>query len=359
MAKATKLASGQWRAQAYSHTEIVDGKQKKIRESFTAPTKKEAEYLAAKFKMQNKRTEIVNISLGDAMEGYIDSKDGILSPSTVRQYRQIKRTYLLDLQSVPLKAITNLKIQIALNQDYKEKELSPKTMRNISSLLSSSIQLYNDDFRYRVTLPEKERYQYHLPTQSELSSLLRSTEGTKLRTAILLAICLGLRRGEICALQWSDFDYEQKLVQINKAMVLDEKGRWQIKKPKSYAGIRTLSVSDGLIAELKKIDAASPMDGLSPTRVSQQFARALKKEGLKKFRFHDLRHFNASTMMAEGIPDKYAIERMGHSTTAILKSVYQHTEDAKRAETDKVINHCIDTFLENSSHESSHKIKNP
>ncbi len=50
-------------------------------------------------------------------------------------------------------------------------------------------------------------------------------------------------------------------------------------------------------------------------------------------------------MLSEGIPDKYAVERMGHSTTAILKSVYQHTEDTKRMEVNAMMNGCIDSLL--------------
>ncbi len=73
--------------------------------------------------------------------------------------------------------------------------------------------------------------------------------------------------------------------------------------------------------------------------------RAVKAAGLEHFRFHDLRHFNASLMLSEGIPDKYAVERMGHSTTAILKSVYQHTEDTKRMEVNAMMNGCIDSLL--------------
>lgn len=52
-------------------------------------------------------------------------------------------------------------------------------------------------------------------------------------------------------------------------------------------------------------------------------------------------------MLAEGIPDKYAVERMGHSTTAILKSVYQHTEDGKRREVNSAMNGRIDSLLAN------------
>lgn len=77
MATAKRLPSGNWQVKVYSHTEYVDGKPKRIRESFTAPTKAEAEYQAALFKRQNKRKNTCDLSLGDALEGYINSKDGI------------------------------------------------------------------------------------------------------------------------------------------------------------------------------------------------------------------------------------------------------------------------------------------
>ncbi|HBF65577.1 MAG TPA: site-specific integrase [Clostridium sp.] len=357
MANAKKLPSGQWRVQIFSHTEMIDGKPKKIRESFTAPTKKEAEYQAALFKLKNERRTEVTITLGDAIEGYINSKDGILSPSTIRGYKQIKKTYLHGLQDQKLSEITNLKIQVALNQEKKASNLSPKTMRNIAGLLSSSIKLFNEDFKFKVTLPEKERYDYHLPSQEEIANLLDFTQGTELHIAILLGACLGLRRGEICALNWNDFDWDKKTVKINKAKVLDESDQWKTKNPKSYSGNRVLSLSEGLINELKKYESKGSIVSISPTIITHRFTRAVKASGIEHFRFHDLRHFNASLMMAQGIPDKYAMERMGHSTTHMLKSVYQHTENQKRNEINNIMNECVDSFLDSGSHKSSHAKK--
>lgn len=353
MPKAKKLPSGNWRVQVYSHTEIVDGKPKKILKSFTAPTKKEAEYKASLFQMQLNQNRCADVTLAEAMTGYIDSKDGILSPSTILGYRQIQRSYLLELQQEELAKLTNLKIQVALNNERKEKKISPKTMRNIVGLLSATLNLYADGFVLKVTIPEKERYEYHLPTQADITALLAYTEGKELHTAILLAACLGLRRGEICALRWTDFDWKRKEVKINKAMVLNDQKKWEIKSPKSYAGHRVLSLSDGLIAELQKVKKKNGLviEG-TPTNISHRFKWSVKYLGLDHFRFHDLRHFNASLMLAKGIPDKYAMERMGHSTTALLKSVYQHTEKEKRLQVDSVMNGCIDDFLGSSSHES-------
>lgn len=251
MPNAKRLPSGNWQVKVYSHTEYVDGKPKRIRESFTAATKAEAEYQAALFKRENRRKANCELTLGDAMQGYIDSKDGILSPATIRGYNTIKRHHLLELQKKQLSRIKNVDIQIALNQEKKTKNWSAKTTKNIAGFVSASIGLYREDFNFKVTLPQKEKYDYHLPTQDEITALLSYTEGKELHTAILLAACLGLRRGEICALKWTDFDWKNKTVKINKATVQSEEG-WATKNPKSYAGYRILSISDGLIAELKK-----------------------------------------------------------------------------------------------------------
>lgn len=89
-------------------------------------------------------------------------------------------------------------------------------------MVSAAIGLYREDFHFKVTLPEKERYEYYLPTQDDIAILLTHTKGKELHTAILLAACLGLRRGEICALEWSDFNWKDKTVRINKAVVLTE-----------------------------------------------------------------------------------------------------------------------------------------
>jgi len=84
MAKAKKLPSGQWRALVYSHTDIVEGKKVRRYESFTAEKSKEAEYMAAEFKLKRERNKNpLNKTVGEAIDEYIDTKTNVLSPSTV------------------------------------------------------------------------------------------------------------------------------------------------------------------------------------------------------------------------------------------------------------------------------------
>ena len=66
---------------------------------------------------------------------------------------------------------------------------------------------------------------------------------------------------------------------------------------------------------------------------------------------HDLRHINASIMLALGVPDKYAMERGGWSTPSTLKNVYQHTFTAEREETDKKIDNYMDDLFSDNKRE--------
>jgi hypothetical protein len=86
MATAKKLPSGSWRVQVYSHKD--NGK--KVYESFTAPTKAEAEMKAAKYAMQKKLRARYDLTVKDALEGYINAKEGVLSPGTIRGYDRMR-----------------------------------------------------------------------------------------------------------------------------------------------------------------------------------------------------------------------------------------------------------------------------
>lgn len=77
---------------------------------------------------------------------------------------------------------------------------------------------------------------------------------------------------------------------------------------------------------------------LSGQAIYKAFCRQMEKCGLQKIRFHDLRHLNASIMLALGIPEKYALERGGWSNPTVLRSVYQHTFSDERNRVDEAIN---------------------
>ncbi len=346
MATARKLPSGSWRVQQYIET--VDGK--RVYKSFTADTKKDAEFAAAEYALNYKhKQEPANMTVGEAIDRYIESKTQILSPSTLREYKVERRNFLQTIMETKLANLTQEDVQKAVNADAKGH--SPKTVRNAHGLLSSALNEFAPDFRLRTKLPPKVKHQVTVPEDESIRKLMASAAGQEMETVILLASALGLRRSEICALTWQDIDLKKKQLTVSKAMVLSDSHEWVIKAPKSYAGTRTLSVPDFVVEHLRGL----PHDGeriisIYPDSVTFRFNR-LRKECGFAFRFHDLRHYYASIMLALGVPDKYAMERMGHATTNMLKTVYQHVMQGKREDVNRQVN---DYLSEAMQHKMQH-----
>lgn len=139
MATAKKLPSGAYRCLIFDGMESGKRKYK----SFTAPTKKEAEYKATQYiieKEENKNTFKNNNSFKNELEGYITTKEPVLSPSTIRGYRNVQKMLeekYKDFCDMKLSAISQENVQNIINDLSKAK--SPKTVRNYYGLISSVI----------------------------------------------------------------------------------------------------------------------------------------------------------------------------------------------------------------------------
>ena len=350
MAKAVKLPSGNWNVRALEYTD-KDGK--KHFKSFTAPTKKEAEYLAADY-YANKKTSTAataaNITLSEAIRLYIDSMSNILSPSTICGYEQIYRLRLKSIMHMPLSKLTNNTIQIAINEETLH--LQPKTVRNISALLSSVLKKYNPNFVYKVILPQKTKHEMSIPTQEQMRLILDDVKGTEMELPLLLAACLGLRRSELLGLKWENVDFNKCTIKIDTAVVTGIGAKKFEKAPKSIAGYRTLSVPENIMQKLKDAKEKATNKNvvtLTGEAIYGRFDHILKRLNLPHFRLHDLRHYYASVLLAMGIPNKYAQQRMGHSTDNMLKNVYQHIMEDTKNEIDKSVDNYFDSFISETS----------
>ncbi len=336
MAKAKQLPSGQWRTLVYSHTEIINGKKKRIYESFTAETKRESEYLAARFAMDKTSISHSRTTVEQALNLYIDSKSNILSPSTIRSYRLNTKNHLNGIKSISVDKLTQAMVQAEVNT-MRGEGLSPKTIRNIYGLLVSAIKDVRPELTLKCLLPQKVKPDISIPTPEELNILITMAD-SEMKLVIKLAAYMGLRRSEICALNWDDIDLKNKKLSINKALVLNNENLYVTKGTKTSSSTRVIDIPDTLLLDLQKI---KPQKGqiisLSPLCVTKRFLALVKKAGFSNYRFHDLRHYYASIMLMLGVPDKYAMERMGHSTNNMLKTVYQHTFESEQAKiTDKL-----------------------
>jgi integrase len=157
-------------------------------------------------------------------------------------------------------------------------------------------------------------------------------------------------------LQTEDFDYTKNTVTINKAVVRNSEGLWETKKPKSAAGYRTVKVP-GWVMDVIKDAADNGWNPCNADYITNGYKRICKQLGIKNIRFHDLRHYYASSLLALGVPDKYAMARMGHATTNMLKNVYQHRMRDKDKELDATIEAYFDQIPHKKSctHDSPHE----
>ena len=330
MATAKKLPSGQWRTLVYSHT---DENGKRIYESFTADTKRESEFMAAEFALNKKKNKKkLTLTYGEALSKYIEDRSKVLSPGTIREYKRSRKKDLQDLMNIPLTKITQEMVQKAINKESLTH--SPKSVRNMHGLLSAVMRTYRPDFVLNTALPKKVRPQIYVPSDAEVSKLLKCVEDTELELPVLLAAFGPMRRSEICAL--TDDNIQGNLVHVKNAMVLDENSKWVIKAPKSFAGDRIISFPDFVAEKFKGINGR--IVKINPSQITDRFADVLKKNKLEHFRFHDLRHYSASIQHALGIPDVYIMQRGGWGSDGVLKSVYRHAMDDKLKEMNEAAN---------------------
>lgn len=329
-----KLPSGRWYIQV-----MVDGK--RLGQSFD--TDLDAIYWASGIKTKSieETKSPRSLSVSEAVDRYIDSKSAVLSPSTIVGYKRIKDGWMGSIQSVKLPDLTQEKIQRWVNQLAKEK--SPKTVANAHGLLSAVLAEYKPAMALRTTLPQRRKHEVKIPSEHDIKAILSTSKGTRYELPILLATWLGLRESEILGLTWDCLDGDY--LQIKQAVVIGEDGP-VMKSTKSYSGTRKIR----LPAYIKELIQKRPHTGdrimnCTGTAIYRGFCRVCDKAGVPHYRFHDLRHFNASVMLAAHIPDKYSMKRMGHATSNMLKTTYQHTIQEKELEYDDLIDESIQQFM--------------
>ena len=342
--KKNSLPSGNYRLQVFDYTD-VDGK--RHYKSFTAPTKKEAEYMAAQWRAnREENTETAgNITIQKALCRYVDMKHAVLSPATTRGYKKLIRNYFSDeFGAIKLYEVKNADIQIWVSS--LAARLSPKTVRNAYGLLTPALKLFRPDFHLSVTLPAKIKPDLYCPNDEDIKRLLEHIEGTELEVAVLLAAFGPLRRGEIGALKGSDIQGNKVNVRSNMVKGPDEE--WVIKTPKTYEGSRTLEFPSFVIDRVKRRD--EQIVNMNPDQITHKFGKVLKEVDVPHFRFHDLRHYAASIMHAIGVPDQYILHRGGWASDNIMKTVYRNVIDLETARQTQKIN----THFENMQHEMQH-----
>ena len=205
----------------------------------------------------------------------------------------------------------------------------------------------------KVDRPKKDRFIGSFYDAEEVNKLFEVSKGTKLEFPILFGAFYGLRRSEALGLKWDAIDFENDSITIRHtvtSVTLD--GKVQIvaaDTTKTKSSLRTLPLVPFVKERLRLLKKEQENnrrlcgrsyhkqyagyvcinemgDLIKPHYVTEQFPKLLDANGLRRIRFHDLRHSCASLMLANGVPMKQIQDWLGHSDFSTTANIYAHLD---------------------------------
>lgn len=186
---------------------------------------------------------------------------------------------------------------------------------------------------------------------------------------ILLGIYTGMRIGEICALQWKDIDFEEKLINVNKTIQriynpLDElePSKIVITPGKTQNSIRQIPITNDIIKILEAIKSEKEYYVLSnskkpiePRTYRKFYNKFMEQTGVEPIKFHALRHTFASINIENGVDVKTISDILGHSDIAITLKTYTHTSQKAKEKAIEKFNNMFKTQEEKIQFTSQYK----
>lgn len=351
MATPVETPSGKWRVRVYAGRD-ANGKVKC--KTITAKTKREANRLAREFEAGKDifpEDAAPRVTLEDAIEQYIDTcRVTGKSPSTIRGYVGQSKRIEADLGSRYMDSITLYEIQSWLNS--LSGQISAKTIKNYWGLLTPVLRLYRPELRLdAIRLPKLEEHDVVIPTDEQVTQMLDAAVAAhddNLYKAILLAAFCGMRRSEICALEWDDIDRRQHTISINKSRVQNEFEKF-VTRPvtKTKAGKRTITLSDHVMRSLfsARTGTDKRVIPVEPSYIYNHYSRMAVRFGVPP-RLHYLRHYHCSVLISLGYPEKYIIDRLGWSCVDMIHRVYGHVISEKKEALDLGLSAHTEALLE-------------
>jgi len=304
-----------------------------------------------------------NVSTGsetveELLNAWLDHIGPNRSPTTIRKYRDLAdRVVIPELGKVRLKALTTRQLD-RLYGKLTAKGNKATSVRRVHALIAAALHqaerwdMVDHSVARKASPPPIHQVPVKAPTPDEVRAMLAKAEELEpaLAALLLLGALTGARRGELCALRWTDLNAAERTLTIARSVYETEGGGWAEKGTKTHQE-RTIGLDDlalGLLAkhralvdklakELKLevrpdgfIFSRSPV-GAEPVRpdIVSKFAKKVATKAGVDTHLHALRHFSATQAIAAGFDPTTVAGRLGHRDSSITLRVYSHALEGR------------------------------
>lgn len=273
-----------------------------------------------------------------------------LRPLTYAGYKvNVEKHLIPTIGRIPLDQLTPLNVQEMMNR-HLAAGLSAKSVAYVHQVLRTALGLavrwdmVSRNVARLVDRPRVERKQISPLTPDEARKFLRGIRGHRLEALFSVALALGLRQGEALGLRWDDIDFKAGTLRVSHQLQRID-GTLTLVPPKTDKSRRTLVMPSMIGEQLREHERRQVAERLwagsiwqenglvfanrvgRPTqarRVIEQFHQALAQSGLRRVRFHDLRHSCATLLLVQGVSPRVVMEILGHSEIALTMNAYSH-----------------------------------
>lgn len=248
-----------------------------------------------------------------------------------------------------------------LQMFYSEmlRKVKPNTVIHYHAIIHSALKyavktdMLVQNVADKVDRPKKNSFQPVFLSAEEMQKMFEVLRGTKLELPVLVAAFYGFRRGEVLGLKWDAIDFERGTISVIRTVTtitLDGKQtEIEQQSAKTKSSLRTLPLIGSFREYFLQVKEAQELnkqvcgncynheyDGfvfvdelgerMRANYLTSAFPKFLEDHGLRRMRFHDLRHSCASLLLANGVPLKHIQEWLGHSDFTTTANIYAHLD---------------------------------
>ena len=248
-----------------------------------------------------------------------------------------------------------------LQMFYSEmlRKVKPNTVIHYHAIIHSALKyavktdMLVQNVADKVDRPKKNSFQPVFLSAEEMQKMFEALRGTKLELPVLVAAFYGFRRGEVLGLKWDAIDFERgtiSVIRIVTTITVDGKQtEIEQQSAKTKSSLRTLPLIGSFREYFLQVKEAQELnkqicgncynheyDGfvfvdelgerMRVNYLTSVFPKFLESHGLRRMRFHDLRHSCASLLLANGVPLKHIQEWLGHSDFTTTANIYAHLD---------------------------------